>query len=211
MINLAWRVFRWFLAAPSMPRSGGVFYSNKQKMAKRFALLTLLLLAGAAIAETYTGKAIYISDGDTLSVLVDEAESKTVYKIRLRHIDAPERKQPWGKKATEALKKLIDGRMITATCYGQHWERHICDVVRDDGLDVQREMVAQGAAWVSYKYNTRDDLWAVQRDAKDARRGLWALPPEERIDPARWREMQRNKNKKKADVPPGENATNPHR
>ena len=42
--------------------------------------MTLLLLAGAAIAETYTGKAIYISDGDTLSVLVDEAESKTVYK-----------------------------------------------------------------------------------------------------------------------------------
>ena len=101
--------------------------------------------------------------------------------------------------------------MITATCYGQHWERHICDVVRDDGLDVQREMVAQGAAWVSYKYNTRDDLWAVQRDAKDARRGLWTLPPEERIDPARWREIQRNKDNKKADVPPGENATNPHR
>jgi len=74
-------------------------------MAKRFALLTLLLLAGAAIAETYTGKAIYISDGDTLSVLVDEAESKTVYKIRLRHIDAPERKQPWGKKSYGSSKK----------------------------------------------------------------------------------------------------------
>lgn len=29
MINLAWRVFRWFLAAPSMPRSGGVFYSKQ--------------------------------------------------------------------------------------------------------------------------------------------------------------------------------------
>lgn len=101
--------------------------------------------------------------------------------------------------------------MITATCYGQHWERNICDVVRGDGLDVQREMVAQGAAWVSYKYNTRDDLWDVQREAKDARRGLWALPPEERIDPARWREIQRNKDNKKADVPPGENATSPHR
>lgn len=72
-------------------------------MAKRFALLTLLLLAGAAIAETYTGKAIYISDGDTLSVLVDEAESKTVYKIRLRHILT---RQSGSSREAKKLRKL---------------------------------------------------------------------------------------------------------
>lgn len=71
-----------------------------KKIAKTFAL-ALLLVEGRAIAaaDTYTGKAIYITDGDTLSVLVDDAESKTAYKIRLRHIDAPERGQPWGEKS----------------------------------------------------------------------------------------------------------------
>ena len=183
-----------------------------KKIAK-ISALALLLAVGHVIAaaDIYTGKVIYITDGDTLTILVDDGATKTDYKIRLRHIDAPERKQPWGAKATDELKKLVAGRVITATCHSKHWQRHVCDVVRDDGLDVQREMVAQGAAWVSYKYNTRDDLWDVQREAKDARRGLWALPPEERIDPARWREMQRNKNKKKADVPPEESTTHPSR
>ena len=186
--------------------------TTKRKLAKSFVLI-LLLAADRAIAATdiYTGKVIYVTDGDTLTILVDDGATKTDYKIRLRHIDAPERKQPWGAKATDELKKLVAGRVITAPCHSKHWQRHVCDVVRDDGLDVQREMVAQGAAWVSYKYNARDDLWSVQRDAKDARRGLWALPPEERIDPARWREMQRNKNRKKADVPPGESTTRPSR
>lgn len=146
--------------------------TTKRKLAKSFVLI-LLLAADRTIAaaDIYIGKVIYVTDGDTLTILVDDGATKTDYKIRLRHIDAPERKQPWGAKATDTLKKLVAGRVITATCHSKHWQRHVCDVVRDDGLDVQREMVAQGAAWVSYKYNARDDLWSVQRDAKDARRG----------------------------------------
>ena len=89
-----------------------------KKIAK-ISALALMLAVGHAIAaaDIYTGKVIYITDGDTLTILVDDGATKTDYKIRLRHIDAPERKQPWGAKATDELKKLVAGRVITATCH----------------------------------------------------------------------------------------------
>jgi endonuclease YncB( thermonuclease family) len=54
------------------------------------AMLTLVaLLATCATADTLTGKAVSIADGDTLSVLVDRKQ----IKIRLEGIDAPEKGQ----------------------------------------------------------------------------------------------------------------------
>ena len=52
------------------------------------------------------GKVIKITDGDTVKVL--DAKKKT-YKIRLAGIDAPERKQAYGKAASEGVLKPLGG------------------------------------------------------------------------------------------------------
>lgn len=67
-----------------------------------FHLLILLLFA-AQPAETLVGKVVGVTDGDTITLLVD----KTQVKIRLAGIDAPESKQPFGTKAKQAL--LVEG------------------------------------------------------------------------------------------------------
>jgi len=69
---------------------------NKSPLTWLFYLL--LLLPGVLIAETYTGKVVHISDGDTLKILVDRQQ----LKIRLAEIDTPEKGQPYGKKANSA-------------------------------------------------------------------------------------------------------------
>ena len=55
------------------------------------------------------------------------------------------------------------------------------------GVDVNAEMVKQGAAWVYRKYAQDQALFRLEEQAKAARRGLWGLPEAERCPPWDWR------------------------
>ena len=57
--------------------------------------------AGAGPASL-RGRVVGVTDGDTLTVLVDERP----LKVRLAQIDAPESGQPWGRRAKRALSDL---------------------------------------------------------------------------------------------------------
>ena len=80
------------------------------------ALLALVSLATAApqAGDTILGKCVSVTDADTISLLVD----KTVYKIRLSGIDAPERGQEYGTKATQALASKVKGKQLTVEVAG---------------------------------------------------------------------------------------------
>ncbi len=67
-----------------------------------FALFPVWVLA----ASVYEGKVVKIADGDTLTLLVDVSQ----LKIRLSDIDTPERKQPFGTRAKQALSELAFGK-----------------------------------------------------------------------------------------------------
>ena len=55
------------------------------------------------------GKVVGITDGDTLTLLVD----RTQHKIRLAQIDTPERAQPWGTRARQALSDKVFRKDVT--------------------------------------------------------------------------------------------------
>jgi endonuclease YncB( thermonuclease family) len=59
-------------------------------------------------ATDYVGKVVRIGDGDTFTSLVDREE----LRIRLAEIDTPEKGQPYGKRARQALADLIYGKTI---------------------------------------------------------------------------------------------------
>ena len=65
-------------------------------------------------AETFTGKVVAITDGDTLTVVVDRQQ----VKVRLEGIDTPEKGQPFGTKAKEALGKLVFGKDVAVRSTG---------------------------------------------------------------------------------------------
>ncbi len=121
----------------------------------RHVPLLLLLVISTTTAQTvHHGKVVKIADGDTLTLLVNEQQ----LKIRLSDIDTPERKQPFGTKAKEALSELAFGKQarvveVTKDRYGR-----IVGRVYMDGVDVNRELVAQGFAWVYRKYSNDAEL-----------------------------------------------------
>lgn len=177
---------------------------------KILILAAALLAAGGAHAYELRGKVIAIADGDTITLL--DAD-KRQQKIRLADIDAPERRQPWGQRAKDALSRLVMARDVRADCReADRYGRHVCTIFAGT-TDVNAALITQGHAWVYERYNRRSDLPRLQAQARAARRGLWQLPEAERIDPADWRKQQRKgkKHDSKQTVPARSNDGNPRR
>ena len=152
----------------------------------RYLPLLLFLVAFPAPAETvYDGNVIKIADGDTLTLLVNEKQ----LKIRLSDIDTPERKQPFGTRAKQALSELAFGKQacvveVTVDRYGR-----IVGRVYVDGLDVNAILVRGGYAWVYRKYSQDGELLKLEAEAKQKGLGLWA--DTDPIPPWEWRRGKR--------------------
>lgn len=134
------------------------------------------------------GMVIKITDGDTVHVL--DADKQT-HKIRLAGIDAPERKQPYGKAAGKYLAKQINQQTVCVDWHKRDRYKRLVGVIRYEGRDVNLELVKAGYAW-HYKKYQREQTPAdrvIYADAEVQARsdvvGLWQEPNP--INPSDWR------------------------
>ncbi|EDL8669779.1 thermonuclease family protein [Salmonella enterica subsp. enterica] len=147
-------------------------------------LISLLIFLCPVIVQAaeLNGKVIHVLDGDTIEVLQD---NKPV-RIRLANIDAPEKKQAYGRWSTSQLKDLLRAQPVTVT-YTQtdRYGRIIGRVFTTNGIEANRFMVKSGAAWIYERYNTDPALPGLQVEARLEQRGLWAdVNP---VPPWEWR------------------------
>ena len=147
--------------------------------------ILLLCLALPAQAEKLGGEVVAIADGDTLTLLVNDQQ----VKIRLSEIDTPEKSQPWGKKAKQALsakvfREKVSVDVVTVDRYGRTVGK-----IWLDNRDINREMVAEGHAWVYKQYMTDESLLDGEREARTGGLGLWSL--DNPIPPWEWRRGSR--------------------
>ena len=137
-----------------------------------------------------TGRVVRVLDGD--SVIVRRSDGRDL-EVRLFGIDAPERHQPWSRRSRQALSRLARDHevlleVVTEDAYG----RTVAVMRRtSDGLDVNREMIRQGHAWVYRQYTNDPALLALEDGARRAGAGLWSLPEAERVPPWQWRRENR--------------------
>lgn len=68
------------------------------------------------LATTLLGLVVGISDGDTLTARSGEPGQYEQIKVRLQGIDAPERKQPFGERARQALAELTFQKEAELSC-----------------------------------------------------------------------------------------------
>lgn len=146
------------------------------------AAALFLLLTFTAQATTLTGKVVSIADGDTLTILTDSREQ---VKIRLAGIDTPEKAQPFGTKAKQALAALTFNKQVRVDVETKDKYGRTVGTVFVNGQNVNSEMVQQGMAWVYRKYTNDQKLYALEAEAKQAKRGLWAS--DKPIEPWLWR------------------------
>jgi endonuclease YncB( thermonuclease family) len=161
--------------------------SNYRTALQQLFLFLLLTFALTSVqAETIQGKVVHIADGDTLTVLTS---SNQQVKIRLAGIDTPEKAQPFGNKAKQALAALAFQKYVTVDVETKDRYGRSVGKITANGTDVNAELVKQGMAWVYRRYTNDQKLYALEADAKQAKRGLWAT--EHPIEPWLWRKGKR--------------------
>lgn len=150
--------------------------------------IQVLFLHSNAFAADLTGRVIKVYDGDTITI-IDSAKNQ--HRIRLAQIDAPERNQPWGTKSRNNLNGILSGNNVTVKVHGKDNYGRVIGTVFLNGIDLCKEQVKSGNAWVFTRYAFDNDLVAIQRSAEENKIGLWGLTSNERIQPWVWRQQQK--------------------
>ena len=127
--------------------------------------------------DTYSAeyKAIVLKviDGDTIYIKSDSGRKK----VRLRHIDAPEIRQPYGEEARMFLdNELNDKRIIVNSDYKDRYGRDIGDIFiynENESIYINAKLIKSGNAWVYKTYRKNMYLMNLENFARDNKLGLW--------------------------------------
>ena len=131
----------------------------------------VIVLAGRLVAEPVEWKVVSVHDGDTFTA-VDAANVQ--HKVRLQGIDAPEVKQAFGTKSRDRLAALTLRKVVRVNVHDHDRYGRVLADIDADGRGVNKQMLADGMAWHYTRYSKDAGLAAAERDARAARRGLWA-------------------------------------
>ena len=143
--------------------------------------IPLLLLAIQAGAQPLTpATVVKVTDGDTVRLQTPAG----ILRVRLDSIDAPEKKQAFGKRSGQNLRQLLpNGTRVQLLDLGQdRYHRTLGQIYLPDGSNVNSLQVRSGYAWVFTRYCRDPAYWMpLQNQAQQQKRGLWqdphALPP----------------------------------
>lgn len=138
----------------------------------RRAVLALVLATAAVAAQAgeLRGRVVAVADGDTLTVL-DSGQRQ--HRVRLAEIDAPEKRQAFGERSKQSLSALCFGQQAVIEDQGRDRYGRVIGRVGCAGIDANAEQVRRGMAWVFDRYAADRSLYALQDEAREARRGLW--------------------------------------
>jgi endonuclease YncB( thermonuclease family) len=150
----------------------------RQALSYTRQLLSVLFLAScSAHADTFEGAVVRVVDGDSLIILVDQQQ----IRVRLKEIDAPELKQPFGKHSLQSLMQICADKTARVLWTEKDRNGRTLGRVWCGGIDANAEQVRRGMAWVFDRYVKDRTLYKWQDAARSARLGLWAgtapLPP----------------------------------
>ncbi|MGZ3693679.1 MAG: thermonuclease family protein [Bdellovibrionota bacterium] len=136
-----------------------------------------LFLPLLALADSFTGKVVAVTDGDTVKVLRPD---KTLEKIRLLGIDAPEKNQDFGQKSKQALINKIAGKEVKVEFSKHDRYGRLLGKIWQGTEDVNLSQVRAGMAWHYKQYSKEQPAGdaevyaAAEAQAKAALSGLWA-------------------------------------
>ncbi len=154
-------------------------------------LLLVLFLFLAAPLHALEGVCTRVSDGDTITVRAGNVTEK----VRLNGIDAPEYKQPSGAESREYLSGRILYKQVRVEGRSRDRYGRLLGTVYLGTENINLTMLREGWAWDYVQYNAGAEYTKAEREARAAKRGLWAtsapLPPWEFRHPERYGHTER--------------------
>ncbi|MGZ5246370.1 MAG: thermonuclease family protein [Flavitalea sp.] len=138
---------------------------------KLLLILYLGFILPSCTIDTPDGKVVGIIDGDTFDMMVNGKKTR----VRMFGIDAPERRQDYYQKSKQALSEMIYGEIVRIdTKSRDRYKRTLAEVYVGNKW-INREMVMQGMAWHFTRYSSDIRISAAEKEARNAKRGLWSM------------------------------------
>jgi len=125
-----------------------------------------------------------VHDGDTVTCIDTAGRPQ---KIRLVGIDAPEHGQAFGDASRRALAAKLAGGAVRVEGDARDQHGRLLGTLWIEGRNLNRELVAEGWAWVFGGFAPDDDLLAAEAAARRGKRGLWA--DTQPVSPSQWRQL----------------------
>jgi micrococcal nuclease len=159
-------------------------------------------MGGLAHGEVFTAKVIAVLDGDTVLILRKGSGDAAGYppastlpgkrasgllKIRLAEIDAPEKAQTFGETSKRSLSEMVMGKQVRIASETMDQYGRMVAHLSINGLEVNAEQIRRGMAWEYSNFHSNKLLIALQNEAKQVPRGLWALS--DPTPPWEWRKL----------------------
>jgi micrococcal nuclease len=146
-----------------------------------FLLVVLVVLIAFSFQAHAAPSIQYFYDGDTVKV----HDASTAYKLRINHIDAPERNQNYGKKSRRALMELCKNSAIQIIITGTDQYHRRLGNLSCNQQDVSLYMLKNGHAWFNKCYSKKKDFALAEENARKNKLGLWQ--DEKPMPPWVWR------------------------
>jgi micrococcal nuclease len=128
-------------------------------------------------------KVSYVSDGDTVAVLMDGREEK----VRMIGVDTPETVKPnspvecYGEAASNFLKSYLKNQTIRLESdpinqNRDRYDRLLRYVYMKDGTLVNKKIISDGYgfAYLSFPFTKAEEFANAQKDARMNNRGVWS-------------------------------------
>jgi endonuclease YncB( thermonuclease family) len=151
-------------------------------LSRAAALVLVLLLAGcgreAALDRLAAGERGRVTE----VVSGHHFELESGLGVRLAGVVGPRDDEPYGAESMAELKRLIGGREVQLLYGGRRrdsYDRAIAQVRLKDGRWLQKALLEAGAVRVKTWADNRAlaaEMLEAEAGARNARRGLWALP-----------------------------------
>lgn len=134
-------------------------------------LVALLVAARYGAGESFPGRVVSVRDGDTLEVM----RGGKAVRVRLWGVDCPELAQAFGPRAKQRTSDLAFGREVRVTVVDRDRYGRLVVQVEVDGRDLGEALLQAGMAWW-YRHHAPEQrsYERAEREARAARRGLWA-------------------------------------
>ena len=136
-------------------------------------VFVIILFPVNIFSAEYEAIVLKVIDGDTIYIKSDSGRKK----VRLRHIDAPEIRQQYGKEAKKFLdNELDDKRIIVNSDYKDRYGRDIGDIFvynKNQAIYINAKLIKSGNAWVYKSYRKNPYLMNLENFAKNNKLGLW--------------------------------------
>lgn len=138
-----------------------------------FAIGFLISATAQSQTQNIDCRVVAVADGDTITCLSSYNQQ---LRIRLHQIDAPEYGQDFGTRSKQHLSQMVFDKTVQVQIVGKDQYNRWLGTIYHNNQNINKLMVNDGMAWAYKKYVIDDDFIKLEKQARSAKRGLWAHP-----------------------------------